>query len=305
MEINNTDQKQSIQERYNISPLVFGIVSLITIFISYQLIGGIAIYTVGEFFGAGSSNFDRTATMAGQLLFLLVPTFLMAKLLPYNFKEIFKLNKVSFILCLWAILGIFALMHISQIILLLQAQIPLPESIKSNLYELKNAIEEVYKKLVYADNIFELGLVIIVVAVVPSFCEEFLFRGLLQHSFTAGLDARKGIIITGLLFAVFHFNPFSFIALVIIGIYLCFLAYKTNSIIPSIVGHFSNNLAAVTVPYFLGRDDLVVITEDTNTLFTVNDIISLAFIFLLSLGLFAVSLFMVLKHTAVYSTTES
>jgi membrane protease YdiL (CAAX protease family) len=173
------------------------------------------------------------------------------------------------------------------------------------LHELKNTIEEVYKRLVYADNISELGLVVIAVAVIPALCEEFLFRGLLQHTFTVGLNARKGIIITGLFFALFHFNPFSFIALIIIGTYLCFLVYKTNSIIPSIVGHFTNNLAAVTVPYFLGRDDLVVVPDGTNTLFTVSDIISLAFIFFVSMGLFAVSLFMILKNAAAVSSAKN
>jgi membrane protease YdiL (CAAX protease family) len=304
---NNKEEKESFIERYEISHLSFGIISLIVIFILYQRLGGsltlIINIIISGSFHTTKPNLNRITTALGQLMFLLVPTLLLAKLLPDNFKKIFKLNKISFTLCLWIILSVFALGIICEIILLLQSQIPLPEPIEIILYKLKIAIEEVYKRLVYSNNISELGFVIVVAAIVPALCEEFLFRGLLQHAFTSGLNARKGVLITGLLFAGFHFDPFSFIALAMIGIYLCFLVYKTNSIISSMLAHFTNNLIAVSVPYFLGRDDLVV--DSASEVFTIGDIITLCLIFIVSLGIFITSLFMVFKKSAVVSPVEA
>jgi membrane protease YdiL (CAAX protease family) len=306
METNNTDTKKSFIERYNISPILFGIISLIIIIILYQVLGGLLtfLYLImsGDLQGFSSNNVFRISTTIGQLLFLLVPTLLLAKLLPNNFKKIFKLNKISFTLCIWIILSVIALMHIGQVILTLQSLIPLPESIQVILYKIKTAIEETYKMLVYSNSIPELGLAIIAVAIVPAICEEFLFRGLIQHTFTSGSYTKIGIVITGLLFAFFHFSPFSFIALSMIGIYLCFLVYKTNSIISSMIAHFTNNLFAVTVPYFLGRDDLI--ANDTTLFFTTDIFVSLFFIFLISLGLFVVSLIMIYKNTNVVSPIE-
>ena len=305
METNNTDTKKSFVERYNISPILFGIISLIIIVILYQVLGGLLtflyLFMVGGLQGF-SPNVFRILTTIGQLLFMLVPTLLLAKLLPNNFKEIFKLNKISFTLCIWIILSVIALMHIGQVILTLQSLIPLPESIQVILYKIKTAIEETYKMLVYSNSIPELGLAIIAVAIVPAICEEFLFRGLIQHTFTSGSNVKIGILVTGLLFAFFHFSPFSFIALSMIGIYLCFLVYKTNSIISSMIAHFTNNLVAVNLPYFLGRDDLI--TENTNLFFTTNVFVSLSFIFLISLGVFVLSVFMIVKNTKIVSSVE-
>jgi membrane protease YdiL (CAAX protease family) len=300
---NNIDKEKSILEKYDISPVTFGFISLIVTFISYQFVGGlISYFVIGVSFQETDTNLLRITTALGQLIFLLIPTLLLAKFLPDNFKEIFKLNKISFTLCLWIILSIFALGPICEIILLLQSQIPLPESIEVILHEFKIAIEETYKIIVYCNDISELGLVIIVVAIVPALCEELLFRGLIQHTFTSSLNAKKGILITGLFFACFHFDLFSFIALAIIGIYLCFLAYKTNSIISSMIAHFANNLVAVLLPYFLGRDDLVV--DSTKEIFTTDELISLFFIFVVSLGMFIGSLFMIFKHTNVVAPIE-
>ena len=301
---NNREEKKSFIERYDISPVTFGVISLIIIFISYDIVGGLLSYfVVDHSFQNTNPNILRISQTLGQLIFLLIPTLLLAKLLPNNFKEIFKLNKISFTLGLWIMLSVLALGPMCEIILLLQSQIPLPESLEVVLHQFKVTIEEAYKRLVYSNNISELGFVIVVIAIVPALCEEFLFRGLLQHAFTYKLSAKKGIIITGLLFACFHFTPFSFIALAMIGVYLCFLVYRTNSIISSMLAHFTNNLIAVSVPYFLDRDDLVI--DSANRVFTTGDIITLCLIFVICLGVFIASLFMIFKNSAVVPPVET
>ena len=57
---------------------------------------------------------------------------------------------------------------------------------------------------------------------------------------------------------MYHLNPFSFVPLVILGAYLGFLAYRSDSLWVSVAAHFYNNLFACVAAYFRLDDDLVV-----------------------------------------------
>jgi uncharacterized protein len=293
----NNPKKMSFVEKHNISPVLFGALSLLVVFISYQVIGSVVMYLlVGTEIKSMNPQLIRIVASLGQILFLLFPTFLLAKLLPDSIKETFKLNKISFRLVFFVVISVFALMEIAQILLLLQAQIPLPAPIESAVKELKQAMEETYKILISANGMGELSFVIVVIALVPAICEELLFRGLLQHSFVKGMGAKSGIILTGFLFAIFHFNPFAFIALLVLGIYFSFLAYRTNSIYSSMTAHFTNNFFASISFYYFGKDDIVL--ENSDTIINAAQLPSLFLIFVVSLGIFIASLYMIFRETS-------
>ena len=298
MEDNNQPNNRiSFVEKHGINPIFFGAISLLVIFISYQIIGSLVIFfSFGADFKSMDPNLIRIASSLGQIIFLLVPTLLLTKLMPDRFKEIFKLNKISLPLVFYIIISVFAIMEIAQVLLILQSQIPLPESIKETVNEFKQAIEETYRTLVYSKNIGELSLVVLVIALIPALCEELLFRGLLQYNFIKGLGAKSGIIATGILFAMFHFNPFAFIALMVLGIYFSFLTYRTNSIFSSMIGHFTNNFMASISLYFFGKDDVVI--NNSETIITSAQMPSLFLIFILSLSIFIASLYMIFRETS-------
>lgn len=296
MENNIPGQKLSFTERFNISPVMFGILALVAIFVTYQIIGSIiAMLVMGSDVKSADPNLVRVTAAMGQLLFLLLPTFLIAKLLPENYREIFKLNTISLKLSFLIVISVFALMEIAQIILLLQSQIPIPEEIQNVLLEIKRAMEEAYKLLLNAAGYNELALVILIIAIIPAVSEEFFFRGLLQHNFVKGVGAKSGIILTGTFFALFHFNPFSLLALLVLGIYFSFLVYKTNSIYSSILGHFTNNFVAALSFYFFGKDDLVL--DSTEGIIATSQLPSIFMVFILSLSIFIVALNLIYKET--------
>lgn len=139
-----------------------------------------------------------------------------------------------------------------------QDKIPIPQSFQPQLDQIKQAMEEAYKLLAGSSNFPEMLFVVLVVALVPAFSEELLFRGLVQRSLEKSLNAKKGIIITGIVFGAFHLNPFSFVPLAAIGIYLGFLTAKSNSIISSVTAHFFNNFIAILALRFgYGDNDLI------------------------------------------------
>jgi membrane protease YdiL (CAAX protease family) len=103
----------------------------------------------------------------------------------------------------------------------------------------------------------ELLFVVLVVAVTPAIVEEFLFRGLVQGCFARSTSPGRAAIWAGLIFGVFHFNPFSVVPLIALGIFFGMLRYRSQSMILAMTIHFLNNGLAVVVTHFNIDDKLV------------------------------------------------
>jgi len=98
------------------------------------------------------------------------------------------------------------------------------------------------------ENARQFWMAIAVVAAVPALLEEFLFRGVIQRGYES-FGKITHIILTGILFALLHLSIVSVPAIILIGILLCYIAYRSNSIWASIAYHFTNNAIAVTLSY--------------------------------------------------------
>ena len=93
---------------------------------------------------------------------------------------------------------------------------------------------------------------IVLVAILPGFCEEFVHRGLLFKGFSE-LGVKKTIIYSGLLFGLMHLNISQFFYATLIGCLLVVLVMASGSIIPAMIVHFMNNFINV---YFSYAEDL-------------------------------------------------
>ena len=103
------------------------------------------------------------------------------------------------------------------------------------------------------------------VVIVAPIGEEIVFRGFLQKFLEKyWKDITRAVLVTSLFFAMIHFNPFWTIQIYLLGVILGFLAWKTNSVIPSIVLHIINNgLAFIltnigegTMGFYLWKDNV-------------------------------------------------
>ena len=81
-------------------------------------------------------------------------------------------------------------------------------------------------------------------AIVPAFAEEFAFRGIILSHFRKYGDA-FAIFASALLFGCMHGNTTQIVFAFLLGLIFAFIDVKTNSIIPSVIVHFLNNLYAV------------------------------------------------------------
>ncbi|MBD5476017.1 MAG: CPBP family intramembrane metalloprotease [Lachnospiraceae bacterium] len=101
-------------------------------------------------------------------------------------------------------------------------------------------------------ELFESNVVaaFLVIAVTPAICEEMLFRGVIMHSMKAKYRVSSAIAITAVLFGLYHMSLVKFIPTGLIGLMLCLVAWKADSIYPAMLMHFINNAISVIVSYY-------------------------------------------------------
>ncbi|HKQ97371.1 MAG TPA: type II CAAX endopeptidase family protein [Candidatus Polarisedimenticolia bacterium] len=91
-------------------------------------------------------------------------------------------------------------------------------------------------------------LLLTALSIVPGVCEEILFRGYLQAGLTHHLGGRlAGIAVSALLFALFHLDPWRFVGVAGLGLYLAWLRAETGSLLPAMAAHALSNALSVVL----------------------------------------------------------
>lgn len=80
------------------------------------------------------------------------------------------------------------------------------------------------------------------VAVIAPVVEELIFRGIILHGLRRNYKPFVAVVVSALLFALFHLNPWQFPATFVLGLVLGWIMIRTNNILLSIIGHSINNL---------------------------------------------------------------
>jgi membrane protease YdiL (CAAX protease family) len=109
-----------------------------------------------------------------------------------------------------------------------------------------------------AHSLSEFVLLVFVVAVTPAICEEFFFRGYVQRTLERTIRGKSAWLV-GVIFGLFHLQPLGLISLALLGVIFGYFFYRSRSLLPSMVAHFTNNFVAVWLMYRaprLGEVDL-------------------------------------------------
>ncbi len=86
-------------------------------------------------------------------------------------------------------------------------------------------------------------------AIIPAICEELLFRGLIFKGLKSGGKAFS-IIISAVMFSLFHCAIEQTIYPLLIGLMLGVIMYYENNILYCITVHLTNNLLSLIISYF-------------------------------------------------------
>jgi len=241
-------------------PIPFAILVLATVFVLYQLVGGVlTLLFLGGKIVEENVNVMRWATFGGQILFLLVPTLILARLRASRPGDFFRWRVPGYREILLTVVAVFALQQILQGYMAVQDAIPLPGPIERFVEEFRRLLEETYRLLVTAHSPAEFLVVVLVVALTPAVCEEVLFRGLVQRSFEEEAGGFRAAIMTGVIFGAYHMSPFSLIPLAVLGIFFGFVVYRTGNLLVAVAAHFFNNFMACLAAYFQLEDDFVAV----------------------------------------------
>ena len=92
----------------------------------------------------------------------------------------------------------------------------------------------------------EIIIAFLIISILPGICEETLFRGAIQGTLEKK-GPYKGLFLAAVLFAAYHLNPWSFLPAFALGVLFGFLTVRTNSVVPAMICHASNNATAITV----------------------------------------------------------
>jgi membrane protease YdiL (CAAX protease family) len=120
--------------------------------------------------------------------------------------------------------------------------IPMPESIR------KDVTEEIARA--------NWLLFLLPVVVVAPIAEEIFFRGLLLRDYLARYSVTTAIIVSAILFAIFHLNPWQAVVALPLGVAYAWLVLKTGSVLPGMMSHamvnFSTNFLLQPLAAILG-----------------------------------------------------
>ncbi|MCG2588396.1 type II CAAX endopeptidase family protein [Rhodohalobacter sulfatireducens] len=248
---------RSWAEKNGFAHWVIALIWLVVVLILFQVVAGIVfvgliMVTSGEIDPANTmasvtENIDLLfiGNSIGQILFLGLATFIVVRF------NIGSESKRSFLRIKWnnqvikyLLMGGLLIVVIQPVIIYLgylNSLIPLPEMFS----DLQVSQYEMIEDFLSTDGIIWFGLLNI--ALVPAICEEILFRGYILRAFEKSWGPILAVIISGLIFGMFHIQLGNILPLATLGVVLALMTWLSGTIWPAVVAHFINNGAAVLV----------------------------------------------------------
>lgn len=242
-------------------PVFFAFLLLAVVFVSYQVLGGLISFLL---FGFGSDEQVqgmRLVTMVSQLLFLLLPSVLLLRLMRWDWRRVLRLRTPRIAPLLLVVVGVVSLQFVVQAYMEAQQFVLrnylLPDSVLPLLDKFEDLLQELYGTLLGMHSPMEALFVWLVVALTPGICEEVLFRGSVQWSFEKSMRLRWAFLLNGAIFSMFHLNPVTFVPLALLGTYFAVITWRGASLWYAVTGHIVNNSIAVLALYVFDSESLL------------------------------------------------
>ncbi|MEX2573613.1 MAG: CPBP family intramembrane glutamic endopeptidase, partial [Balneolaceae bacterium] len=139
----------------------------------------------------------------------------------------------------------------------LNSQLPVPDYFS----ELQQSQYEMIESFLRSDGALLMAMVNI--AFVPAICEEVMFRGYVLSAFEKNWGIWPAIIVSGLMFGLFHLQLTNLLPLASLGFLLALVTWISGSLVPAIVAHFVNNGSAVLLSTYFPDMAVTELTAET------------------------------------------
>jgi membrane protease YdiL (CAAX protease family) len=123
---------------------------------------------------------------------------------------------------------------------------------------------------------------ILSLAVFGPVLEELMFRGAITSALLKEYNPAKAIVLSALVFGIFHINPAQVLTATLVGLLLGWVYYQTASLIPCILIHVLNNATSVYINLKYPRIEYLQELFSGNTYF----IVLIASVILFALSIF-------------------
>jgi uncharacterized protein len=118
--------------------------------------------------------------------------------------------------------------------------------LEAKLKASEHAAEQMSHAFIKANTWLEWVTAIGIVALLPAFAEELLFRGAIMRFLqVVTYNMHIGIIVSAILFSAFHGQFYGFVPRFCMGVILGYLCWYAHSLWPAILAHAMNNAFAV------------------------------------------------------------
>lgn len=105
---------------------------------------------------------------------------------------------------------------------------------------------------------------ILIVSFMPAICEEAVHRGFILHTFKGVKKPWVIVLSMGIIFGVFHLDPYRFVPTAILGACVTWVMLKTDNMLMPALYHGTNNLLPVLMSFVL-QDAMTSVSATTTT----------------------------------------
>lgn len=165
------------------------------------------------------------------LLFGVIP----AILLKADLKEVFPI-KMPMLRQIFGVIFIWIGSLLASTLAVLVIGIFLPEG----LMDVNDQLYDVFTSI-------PMWIAFIIISIMPAICEEALHRGFILSSLEPIKNKWIKIIIMGLIFGVFHMDPYRFLPTAILGMGMTYIMLETKNIVLPAFFHFINNASVFLI----------------------------------------------------------
>ena len=199
-------------------------------------------------------------------VFIVTP-FVFVRILKKDFHSYYKLdqplNERTITIVLFTVLGALPLIGFMAG---LNNAITFPESLSWLEESLRSAEDQAMKvtmAFLQMETIPELTYNLVLVAVLPAFGEELLFRGALQKLLIDRFrNVHIGIWTAAIIFSAFHNQFYGFIPRMLLGAAFGYIVVWGGSLWYAIIAHFVNNSVGVVLHYYVLKNQISPTFED-------------------------------------------
>jgi len=207
-------------DRTILTPLEIFLLALVT----FGLIFAFALIT-SLLFGS------KTAILLGEGI-IVIPVIFYVWARKFPFKKLFRLNAINQPIMLYSLLLSVPIFVVSdELDRVVASFFPMPD-------ELARAMQE----LVHIHSVTDAIVLFVAAVVMAGIAEEMLFRGVVQRTLEHYWEPALAIVVTAAIFAFAHLNPWMALQITFLGLIFGWIAWKSDSILPTILLHGLNNL---------------------------------------------------------------